>query len=1709
MPLFMLFAFVRLCLLPRFPFLAKVGVLLFFSLSAFFIRAFSNHPPGDCPGAIRLCGVYQQNNPIENVGNIYELHNSCLASVEDRTLWFRFKVQSSGTFGFRLIPDFAEDNFDFALYNITSQAGFNCENTYNRPPERCNISRTPGPTGLADSVFTPLGVILNEGPAGAPFMDGLFITQGQEFTLVINQTGIARGGFQLRTLGTARLIDEVPLRARLLEDTLCANTNTHLITLFFNKRLACSEVNAADFEIVTQEGAESFPLLQVNCQQELVDIIFRAPPAFREGTLLLKRKGIIPDLCNGFLEETIFPFWLSQFQTMNIIGAPNATCAQTPMQLGLSWRSQLPVVYRWEFGSGAEPSSFIGASPPRVSWQATTNNAVIKLYIESRFCFAPILLSSSTIRITEPSPMPQWSENSVARCGPGTFTVQFQNSNNISAYRLYASSASILPFHITSQAPWRWSTPNFAQDTVFWVEGVNASLGCVSQRKPLLLKINPIPQHPSYKIEPLCAPGRPILSWESLPPGLRLEFFASPGANFLGSASFPQTEFLLPNVSQSTNFYINITDLQTFCVGAQNSVIANVKNQALPRFSYIGNAQYCAGQRQTLRFAGLQPGATLKMYESPESATALATSLPGSSEIEWIFSQGASRYYFQQWAPALQCVSGRQEQVFYAFPAPPFPAAENQSQDCPIFTFRVSLPPGFGLRLYDSPVGGARLAQTFLPAQEGVRSPVITQTTTFYLAAFDPQTGCESPRNAVTANYFPPSAPEPNTTIVCQPGRVTLSLQPLAGEEFLLQDSEGALLHIFSTGAGSYFTPFLTSSVTYYVTRKVGNCQSAKSPWVIRVSALRAPQYSSQARCGAGPVRFTPFFQAGAASVALYTQPTGGEPQAIAGMPNFELITPYLSTSTRFYIEARDSLGCVTPRTVADANIRMLPPMQPPVSSSVTFCPGQSATFTFQPLAPEGELIRIYTLAQGGEKLAELSGAPYLYTTPLLNASATFYVAAAYRGQECESERRAVFAIAQPLPPTPLATDFIVTPRCGEGEVTLTALKADYPTLLSVNLEGPALATFSRTPSSFRYFAAYSTHFYLVAQDPRTGCKSLPLTLKPTLYREMIAAPRLQENRLERCGPGRLQFSFLPPSQNTYVIRVYSGLQADASFITIGSQPYLFETPVLSGAVTYYAAIYDEKTTCQSPKIPLFASLSVSDSVFHLSIEGAAQIRCGETAVLRAITNRLGVAFQWLPENAVSSPNGAQTAIAPKQTTTYTLLGAYNGCVLQVTRRVEVPLETIAIQERAPALCNGEPSLLSIDNAIMGAVWSPAEGLNRSSGNIVEALPSQNTVYTVTGLKNGCRAEGSIFVPARLPLRLSLQSWPPSNDASQDGRIIVTPQAGTPPFYYTYEGLGFWQTSSTFNNLSAGVYNLIVRDRNGCRATATVNLAPMPAECGPIKELQIMALDYQNARFQWNLVSGAAQYEYTLLNSTQEIVAGPITTASNQAIVALPPAYRNFIIRVRAICIPGFSFSAQTSLAFSAPSCAESLAWNIESGEPTRATIRWAGVNEVTEVSLSYRVLGSGTAWQPAYQGPAALQAFTLERLSPNTFYEIRLIAFCAGQAAPPRIFSFRTANLNRQTNAFAPKLQLSWASVAPNPTQNYWLVSFSAEAAASNQNLLLYDAYGKIIKSLKLELENKAEQEILLDASDLAPGVYLLELGDARHYAPIRLVKN
>lgn len=60
--------------------------------------------------------------------------------------------------------------------------------------------------------------------------------------------------------------------------------------------------------------------------------------------------------------------------------------------------------------------------------------------------------------------------------------------------------------------------------------------------------------------------------------------------------------------------------------------------------------------------------------------------------------------------------------------------------------------------------------------------------------------------------------------------------------------------------------------------------------------------------------------------------------------------------------------------------------------------------------------------------------------------------------------------------------------------------------------------------------------------------------------------------------------------------------------------------------------------------------------------------------------------------------------------------------------------------------------------------------------------------------------------------------------AGNDGQIDVAAAGGTSPYSYSIDGGSTFQGGSTFTGLSAGVYNIVVEDANGCQGTETVTV---------------------------------------------------------------------------------------------------------------------------------------------------------------------------------------------------------------------------------------------------------------------------------------------
>ncbi len=130
--------------------LLQVSFFLFFAC-----RAVSSQVPteSDCLGAIPVYDdmYFELNSYTDDCEYENELHEDCSVEDEVNSVWYRFVPTISGNLGFEIIPNDLDDDYDWAVFNITSVP---CEDLINNFDAivSCNA------TGGQDYGFTCYGV---------------------------------------------------------------------------------------------------------------------------------------------------------------------------------------------------------------------------------------------------------------------------------------------------------------------------------------------------------------------------------------------------------------------------------------------------------------------------------------------------------------------------------------------------------------------------------------------------------------------------------------------------------------------------------------------------------------------------------------------------------------------------------------------------------------------------------------------------------------------------------------------------------------------------------------------------------------------------------------------------------------------------------------------------------------------------------------------------------------------------------------------------------------------------------------------------------------------------------------------------------------------------------------------------------------------------------------------------------------------------------------------------------------------------------------------------------------------------------------------------------------------------------------------------------------------------------------------------------------
>ncbi|MCA0348700.1 MAG: T9SS type A sorting domain-containing protein [Bacteroidetes bacterium] len=512
------------------------------------------------------------------------------------------------------------------------------------------------------------------------------------------------------------------------------------------------------------------------------------------------------------------------------------------------------------------------------------------------------------------------------------------------------------------------------------------------------------------------------------------------------------------------------------------------------------------------------------------------------------------------------------------------------------------------LSWYANPTGGTALA-----TGTSFTTPTISTTTTYYVETVNGT--CTSTRIPVIATVnATPSITSTTPASRCGTGNVTLQATASLGTISWYSAATGGTA--LATG-GSFVTPSLTATTTYYVEAANGTCVSPRTAVIATVNTMPSVLTTTPAtRCDAGTVTLGATTSSG--TLNWYSSSSGGS--SLGTGTSF--ITPSLTTTTIYYVDA-STISCTSVRTAVIATVNATP-----IVTGTTNSRCDAGTVTLNASATVGTL-NWYANASGGSVL----GTGTSFTTPSISTTTTYYVESV--NGVCTSVRTAVIATVNS---SPTITSTTPGSRCGTGSITLQAT-ANSGTIswYATATGGTALATGGSfvTPS-----LAATTTYYVEANNGT--CNSSRTAIVATIN----TTPTITSTTpASRCGTGSVT---LQATANSGTISWYATAVGGTALATGGS----FVTPSLTATTTYY--VESNNGTCNSSRTAIVATISQTASPTGIANQTFCQ---DETVGLIAV---LGSNVIWY--DAAIGGNIVTSTTAISTGTTYYASQTVSGC---------------------------------------------------------------------------------------------------------------------------------------------------------------------------------------------------------------------------------------------------------------------------------------------------------------------------------------------------------------------------------------------------------------------------------------------------------------
>ncbi|TXI85215.1 MAG: hypothetical protein E6Q37_06765, partial [Crocinitomicaceae bacterium] len=203
-----------------------------------------------------------------------------------------------------------------------------------------------------------------------------------------------------------------------------------------------------------------------------------------------------------------------------------------------------------------------------------------------------------------------------------------------------------------------------------------------------------------------------------------------------------------------------------------------------------------------------------------------------------------------------------------------------------------------------------------------------------------------------------------------------------------------------------------------------------------------------------------------------------------------------------------------------------------------------------------------------------------------------------------------------------------------------------------------------------------------------------------------------------------------------------------------------------------------------------------------------------------------GSALAPLPTTSTNGVTGTWSpALDNTQTTLYTFTPNAGQCATSASLTITIIEDNLAVSSDVASVCPSETATITASGAT-SYVWSPATGLNQTTGSVVEATPSSTQTYTVVGTFNGCAFSENITITIKsIP---TITAGPVGATLCAGNSISLSATGGV---VYVWLPTAASGSTVSVSPLTSTVYTVLGTALNGCvgQTTLTVNVTTPPA----------------------------------------------------------------------------------------------------------------------------------------------------------------------------------------------------------------------------------------------------------------------------------------